>query len=76
MTLRKFVYRHIYMHSPGWAMTKFLRKRGYCNRCGARKNLHLHHHDYRGYSVLAFVLPDLFSQMETLCQRHHAQEHE
>jgi NADH pyrophosphatase NudC (nudix superfamily) len=62
----------------GWALTRWIRKSNYCSRCGSRQRLHLHHRNYNGYHVLgvfAFVIPDMISDMETLCARHHAQQH-
>jgi hypothetical protein len=66
------------MRSIGWAWTRAIHKRKYCDRCGTRQHLHLHHRAYRGYHLLgvfAFILPDLISQFETLCARHHAEAH-
>jgi hypothetical protein len=80
--VKRFIYRNLYMNSLGWKWTKAIRKNDFCQQCGRRakvaKPLHLHHRDYRGYhllGVLAFLLPDMISEMETLCPRHHAKAH-
>lgn len=69
-------YRSVYMHSLGWRITRWLRKRTYCEKCGSRKNLHLHHLDYSGYGLHSLIIPDLVSEMKTLCADDHRKEHE
>ena len=77
--MKRWIYRNLYMNSLGWKLTRFLRKCEFCQQCGSKvKPLHLHHRNYKGYhllGVLAFILPDMISEMETLCPRHHAQAH-
>ena len=73
--MRRWIYRNLYMNSIGWKLTRLLRKRDFCEECYTGKNLHLHHNNYRGYGWLAFIFPDLISDMQTLCSRHHAKRH-
>jgi hypothetical protein len=75
--LRRVHYRW-YLRSPGWWLTKVLRKRGKCERCGDRKRLHLHHVEYdwhNRHEMLRFVTPNMSDRMQTLCARHHAEAH-
>lgn len=50
MTLRKVVYR-FYLLTPGWALTRTLRKGRKCQRCRATKWLQLHHVEYPFFNV-------------------------
>jgi uncharacterized protein (DUF983 family) len=57
MNLRRVVYREIYLNTPGWALTRLLRKARECRQCGGAKNLHLHHD---GYPFFAIWYPAFF----------------
>lgn len=47
MTLRQFVYRYIYLRTPGWQATRWLWLGDDCQRCGRHGGaLHLHHENY------------------------------
>jgi putative Mn2+ efflux pump MntP len=57
MTLRRFVYRYIYLKTPGWELTRQVAKRDKCDVEGCKRSiLHLHHDTYTGFQVwyLAF----------------------
>lgn len=76
--MNRWIYRNLYLKSPGWQLTRWLRKDRKCAKCKHGYPLHLHHLDYRGYhrlGILAFILPDTISKMQTLCARHHAMAH-
>lgn len=79
MTLRQFVYRYVYMLSPGWSLTKALRKGSSCQQCGQTEGvLHLHHEEYRWHGqhpFLTMFVPNLWDPMKTLCQRCHRLAH-
>lgn len=67
-----------YLKSPGWALTKAVRKNWKCARCGTWKRLQLHHREYTWHNrhkIIRFILPNLFDEMETLCDFHHGKEH-
>lgn len=80
MTFKQFIYRYVYMPSPGWAMTKFLRKRRECQQCGTGEGiLHLHHEEYCWHGrhpFLTMIFPNLWDRMKTLCQRCHRLAHQ
>jgi len=69
---------HDYLNSYGWRITKYLRKRDKCQRCGTRKRLQLHHHEYiwhNKHNRLRGYIPNLWDRMETLCDYHHGKVH-
>jgi len=52
MTLRQFVYRFLYLKSPGWHLTRAFRLRSECQKCGQTEPpLHLHHLSYPFFNV-------------------------
>lgn len=51
MTLRKIVYRYLYLQTPGWKLTRLLRLDCKCARCGRRGVLHLHHEAYPFFNL-------------------------
>jgi len=51
MTLRQFIYRYIYLKTPGWALTRLLRKKSECKQCGRTEWLQLHHLGYPFFGV-------------------------
>ena len=75
--LARFVYR-LYLQSPGWRLTRTLRKTKFCSKCGYPKRLELHHDTYdwhNRYKVLRWLFPNLSDRMRTLCDRCHRLEH-
>lgn len=67
-----------YLRSPGWKLTRILRKRGRCAKCKTGARLELHHESYWWHNrlkVLFYLLPNLLDPMVTLCASHHAQAH-
>lgn len=67
-----------YLTSPGWDMTKWLRKDCKCAYCGARARLELHHQSYTWHNAhprLRWWFPNMFDPMLTLCDYHHARAH-
>lgn len=51
MTLRQFIYRRLYLNTPGWKLTRWLRRGKSCRKCGDTGNLHLHHLDYPFFAL-------------------------
>ncbi len=51
MTLRQFIYRSLYLQTPGWHITRWLRKGKSCKKCGSTEFLHLHHVNYPFFGV-------------------------
>lgn len=51
MTLRQFVYRNLYLVTPGWQLTRLFRLAGRCARCKRRGVLHLHHEAYPFFAL-------------------------
>lgn len=51
MTLRQLIYRNLYLATPGWQITKWLRKQKYCRKCGSQDALDLHHLGYPFFSL-------------------------
>ena len=79
MTLAQLIYR-LYLKSPGWKLTRKLRKRDRCRvkKCKITRPLHLHHKSYRWHNkhkILRWILPNLSDPMETLCGYHHEMRH-
>ena len=56
MTFRQMIYR-FYLQTPGWQITRWLRKRKYCKKCGSTEALHLHHENYPFYGLWYRLLP-------------------
>lgn len=75
MNLARFWYRKVYLNSPAWKITRWLRKGSRCQSCGGRGVLHLHHVDYHGYLWWNLLFPDLISSMKTLCAACHRKVH-
>jgi len=78
MTLRQFVYRFLYLKSPGWKATKRFRKASKCKRCSQVDWLELHHLEYRWHNrhpILKYFFPNLSDKMVTLCDYHHEKAH-
>lgn len=73
--IRRIWYRSVYLKSPAWKLTRWLRKRDKCQQCGARGVLHLHHVNYKGYRWFNLLIPDMTSKMQTLCGYHHWKAH-
>ena len=46
MSLRQAIYRMFYLVTPGWQITRWIRKGKTCKKCGETNNLHLHHVNY------------------------------
>ena len=53
-----------YLRSPGWKLTRILRKRGRCAK-----------YWHNRLKALFYLLPNLLDPMVTLCASHHAQAH-
>lgn len=51
MTIRQLVYRTLYLQSPGWIITRWIRKQNYCKKCGETESLHLHHVNYPFFNI-------------------------
>lgn len=78
MTLPQWLYR-LYLHSPGWKLTRWLRKRNRCAMCWKLTRLELHHIRYDWHNrhlVLRWIVPNLWDEMKTLCDYHHRAEHQ
>jgi len=82
----RYWYRHIYLKSPAWEITRRIYLKKKCERCGAKWNLQLHHVVYRlnykpnwrhflpnGKELI--YLPDHNSEFETDCHACHNQIH-
>lgn len=57
--IRRLVYRHVYLNTPGWALTRLMRKGAKCEQCKITGvPLNLHHVSYPFYSAWypAFLL--------------------
>ena len=69
---------HQYLQSPGWALTKVLRKQDKCRHCKSATRLELHHVSYKWHNRLGLILwlvPNVFDPMKTLCRACHGREH-
>lgn len=86
-TLFLFWRRKIYLRSTGWKFTRkliFKRQGQYCQRCGTRERLEVHHVDHVGqpkprwWHFLPFARFFMFeidrSKLLVLCHYHHAIE--
>lgn len=52
MTIRKIIYRYLYLQTPGWQLTRIFRLDCKCDRCGRRGGvLHLHHGAYPFFAL-------------------------
>lgn len=74
---RRLVYR-LYLLSPGWRVTRWMRKGEACERCEAETRLELHHRGYGWHNRNRFwrwIFPNLIDPMETLCADCHRLEH-
>lgn len=77
LTWGQIAYR-LYLKSPGWLLTKALRKRDTCQQCGSRQRLELHHEAYDWHNrwrVVRWFVPNLYDPMKTLCRTHHGKAH-
>ena len=50
MSLRQIIYRHLYLQTPGWKITRWLRKDKKCGKCSS-KGTDLHHLDYPFFAI-------------------------
>ena len=67
-----------YLRSPGWMLTKAIRKSDHCKRCKSSRRLELHHKRYdwhNRHKIIRWIMPNLFDPMETLCNKDHRKEH-
>ncbi len=75
--MNKFIYR-LYLVSPGWKLTRLIRKKDRCWRCWSLTSLELHHDSYRWHNkhtILRWLIPNLWDAMRTLCKDCHGLEH-
>jgi len=67
-----------YLQSPGWRMTRWLRKADRCAECWSIYRLELHHVSYRwhnSWKIAKWFIPNLWDEMKTLCNSCHNKEH-
>jgi len=76
MTLRQLIYR-LYLKSPGWRVTRSIRKDDKCAKCKSTIRLELHHDSYGWHNankVIRWIFPNLVDPMRTLCRDCHSKE--